>query len=76
VDIVILVKPQFEVGKGEVGKGGIVRDPDKRLKALEKVADFASRAGFQVLDHIASPVPGAEGNQEFLLHLRLARSLL
>ena len=75
VDIVVLVKPQFEVGKGEVGKGGIVRDPDKRLKALESVTEFAARIGFRVLGSIPSPVPGAEGNQEFLLHLQLIRGL-
>jgi 23S rRNA (cytidine1920-2'-O)/16S rRNA (cytidine1409-2'-O)-methyltransferase len=75
VDIVVLVKPQFEVGKGEVGKGGIVRDPDKRLKALEGVSEFAARIGFRILGSIPSPVPGAEGNQEFLLHLQLRRGL-
>jgi 23S rRNA (cytidine1920-2'-O)/16S rRNA (cytidine1409-2'-O)-methyltransferase len=76
VDVIVLVKPQFEVGKGEVGKGGIVRDPDKRLTALEGVSKFAARTGFRVLGSIPSPVPGAEGNQEFLLHLQLPRGLL
>jgi 23S rRNA (cytidine1920-2'-O)/16S rRNA (cytidine1409-2'-O)-methyltransferase len=76
VDVIVLVKPQFEVGKGEVGKGGIVRDPDKRLRALEGVSIFAARTGFRVLGSIPSPVPGAEGNQEFLLHLQLIRGLL
>jgi 23S rRNA (cytidine1920-2'-O)/16S rRNA (cytidine1409-2'-O)-methyltransferase len=76
VDFIVLVKPQFEVGKGEVGKGGIVRDPDKRLAALEGVSKFAARTGFRVLGSIPSPVPGAEGNQEFLLHLQLPRGLL
>lgn len=76
VDVIVLVKPQFEVGKGEVGKGGIVRDPEKRLKALEGVAEFAARTGFRVLGSISSPVPGAKGNQEFLLHLQLPRGLI
>jgi 23S rRNA (cytidine1920-2'-O)/16S rRNA (cytidine1409-2'-O)-methyltransferase len=76
IDIIVLVKPQFEVGKGEVGKGGIVRDRAKRLRALEGVAAFASREGFRVLGSIPSPVPGAEGNEEFLLHLQLAKGLL
>jgi 23S rRNA (cytidine1920-2'-O)/16S rRNA (cytidine1409-2'-O)-methyltransferase len=76
VDVIVLVKPQFEVGKGEVGKGGIVRDPDKRLAALARVARFAAQAGFRVLGSIPSPVRGAEGNQEFLLHLQLIRGLL
>jgi 23S rRNA (cytidine1920-2'-O)/16S rRNA (cytidine1409-2'-O)-methyltransferase len=71
VDIVILVKPQFEVGKGEVGKGGIVRDPAKRMRALEAVKESAIQTGFRVLGSIPSPITGAEGNQEFLLHLQL-----
>jgi len=75
VDIVVLVKPQFEVGKGEVGKGGIVREPAKRLRALEAVTEFARQAGFVVAGSIPSPVAGAEGNQEFLLYLQLAKRL-
>jgi 23S rRNA (cytidine1920-2'-O)/16S rRNA (cytidine1409-2'-O)-methyltransferase len=76
IDVIVLVKPQFEVGKGEVGKGGIVRDPVKRLRALEGVAEFARQAGFRVLGSIPSPITGAEGNQEFLLRLQLAKGLL
>ena len=75
VDVVVLVKPQFEVGKGEVGKGGIVREPAKRLRALEAVSEFARQAGFIVAGSILSPVVGAEGNQEFLLYLQLAKEL-
>jgi 23S rRNA (cytidine1920-2'-O)/16S rRNA (cytidine1409-2'-O)-methyltransferase len=75
VDVVVLVKPQFEVGKGEVGKGGIVREPAKRLRALEAVSEFARHAGFVVIGSIPSPVAGAEGNQEFLLYLQLAKGL-
>jgi len=75
-DVIVLVKPQFEVGKGEVGKGGIVRDPVKRVKALECVSEFAAQAGFRVVGSIPSPVAGAQGNQEFLLHLQLVKSLL
>jgi 23S rRNA (cytidine1920-2'-O)/16S rRNA (cytidine1409-2'-O)-methyltransferase len=71
IDVIVLVKPQFEVGKGEVGKGGIVRDHAKRLKALEAVEQFAAREGFQVSGSTPSPVPGAQGNLEFLLHLQL-----
>jgi 23S rRNA (cytidine1920-2'-O)/16S rRNA (cytidine1409-2'-O)-methyltransferase len=70
-DVIVLVKPQFEVGKGEVGKGGIVRDPAKRIRALEIVEESARRAGFQVFGNILSPIAGAEGNREFLLHLKL-----
>jgi TlyA family rRNA methyltransferase/putative hemolysin len=75
IDIVVLVKPQFEVGKGEVGKGGIVREPAKRLRALEAVSEYARQAGFVVAGSIPSPVAGAEGNQEFLLYLQLAKGL-
>ena len=71
VDLVVLVKPQFEVGKGEVGKGGIVRDKKKQLAALAAVAQFAGASGFDVLGNIPSPILGAEGNREFLLHLQL-----
>jgi 23S rRNA (cytidine1920-2'-O)/16S rRNA (cytidine1409-2'-O)-methyltransferase len=71
VDVIVLVKPQFEVGKGEVGKGGIVRDHAKRLKALETVEQFAAQEGFQISGSTPSPVPGAQGNLEFLLYLQL-----
>jgi 23S rRNA (cytidine1920-2'-O)/16S rRNA (cytidine1409-2'-O)-methyltransferase len=76
VDVIVLVKPQFEVGKGEVGKGGIVRDPIKRMRALEGVAEFAGRNGFRVVGSIPSPVTGTKGNQEFLLYLQLGKRLL
>lgn len=76
IDVIVLVKPQFEVGKGEVGKGGIVREPDKRAKALEVVKEFAHRAGYSVIGSIPSPLAGAGGNQEFLLYLQPAGGLL
>ena len=76
VDIVVLVKPQFEVGKGEVGKGGIVRDPAKRSKALDEVMEFSRQASYRVVGSIPSPISGAEGNQEFLLCLQLIKGLL
>jgi 23S rRNA (cytidine1920-2'-O)/16S rRNA (cytidine1409-2'-O)-methyltransferase len=65
------VKPQFEVGKGEVGKGGVVRDDAKRRAALEAVADAAGALGFEVLGHAESPIEGPAGNREWLLGLRL-----
>ena len=65
--LVILVKPQFEVGKGMVGKGGIVRDPALHEEACRKVRDFVEIAGFGT-DMIESPITGAEGNKEFLLY--------
>ena len=65
--IVVLIKPQFEVGKGEVGKGGIVRDPALHQAACDKVEASARQLGFgtQIID---SPITGAEGNKEFLLY--------
>jgi 23S rRNA (cytidine1920-2'-O)/16S rRNA (cytidine1409-2'-O)-methyltransferase len=67
--MVILIKPQFEVGKGQVGKGGIVRDPALHQAACRRVADAVSAFGFatEIMD---SPILGAEGNQEFLLYAR------
>jgi 23S rRNA (cytidine1920-2'-O)/16S rRNA (cytidine1409-2'-O)-methyltransferase len=67
--VVVLIKPQFEVGKGEVGKGGIVRDPGKHLSALRSVVSAASALGFGVRGACPSPITGAEGNREFFLHL-------
>jgi 23S rRNA (cytidine1920-2'-O)/16S rRNA (cytidine1409-2'-O)-methyltransferase len=67
---VLLVKPQFEVGKGEVGKGGVVRDPEKRRAALEAVSEAARALGFEVLGHAESPIEGPAGNREWLLGLR------
>ena len=65
-EMVVLIKPQFEVGKGEVGKGGIVRDDDKRAEVIEKVNAFALSLGLEVTGLIDSPILGAEGNKEFL----------
>ena len=76
IDIVLLVKPQFEVGKGEVGKGGIVRDSGKRLKALSSVSDYARENGYITGGSLESPVAGAGGNLEFLLYLKLPTGLL
>ena len=72
--LVLLVKPQFEAGREEVGKGGIVSDPAVHAAVLEKVRQYAEDAGFQQLAVIESPITGAEGNREFLVHLRLPAS--
>ncbi|MBK9163897.1 MAG: TlyA family RNA methyltransferase [Acidobacteria bacterium] len=64
--LVILIKPQFEVGKGEVGKGGIVREPEKHERVVNEVNEFAASAGLTVLGVTESPITGAEGNKEFL----------
>ena len=69
-DVVALVKPQFEVGRERVGKGGIVRDDEARNAALESVEATARELGFEVRDHVESPIAGREGNREWLLWLR------
>ncbi len=71
-DVVVLVKPQFEAGRDEVGKKGIVRDPDVHARVIERVTASAAAAGLERLAMTPSPITGAEGNQEFLLHLRAA----
>jgi len=68
--IVVLVKPQFEAGREHVGKGGIVRDQATQLAAVEKVKAALQALGAAETDTIESPILGAEGNREFLLHGR------
>lgn len=68
--VVVLVKPQFEVGREKVGKGGIVRDEGDRRQAVADVAAAARDIGFEVLGETTSPITGGKGNVEFLLHLR------
>jgi 23S rRNA (cytidine1920-2'-O)/16S rRNA (cytidine1409-2'-O)-methyltransferase len=67
-EIVLLIKPQFEVGRESVGRGGIVRDESAQQAAIEKVRQAVSALGGTQLDVIESPITGAEGNREFLLH--------
>ena len=67
--LVVLIKPQFEVDKGEVGKGGVVREPAKHQKVIEKVADFSRRLGFTPLGVTESPLKGPKGNREYFLAL-------
>jgi 23S rRNA (cytidine1920-2'-O)/16S rRNA (cytidine1409-2'-O)-methyltransferase len=71
-DFVLLVKPQFEVGKGNVGAGGVVRDPGRRTAAVESVAAAARKIGLGVAGIVASPLPGPSGNVEYFLWLRRA----
>ncbi|HJZ86754.1 MAG TPA: TlyA family RNA methyltransferase [Polyangia bacterium] len=68
--MVALVKPQFEAGRGAVGKGGVVRDPIQRAAAVEKVAAFARSQGFQVVGQTDSPIEGPAGNREVLMLIR------
>ncbi len=65
--LVALIKPQFEVGKGEVGKGGIVRDEAKRKEVVDKITNFVSGLGMDVKGVVESPITGADGNVEYLI---------
>jgi len=69
-DFVLLVKPQFEVGKGRVGSGGVVREAADRADAVRRVAGAASGLGLGVLGVTASPLPGPAGNVEYFVWLR------
>lgn len=69
-DIVLLVKPQFEVGKNEVPRGGVVRDPAAHHRAIAKVIEAYATVGMNAAGLIPSPIEGAKGNREFLLWLR------
>ena len=68
-DVLAMVKPQFEVGKGRVGKGGVVREPDLRREALTSVAGFARDLGASVLGFASSGLPGPKGNRESFVWL-------
>ena len=71
-DIVALVKPQFEAGRKDVGKGGLVTDPDVHARVIAEVTAAATEVGLERLAVIESPITGAQGNHEFLMHLRCA----
>ena len=70
-DVIALVKPQFEARKADIGKGGIVRDPNVRREAVERIAAFATQLGFAVAGVMESPITGQKGNREYLMWLRL-----
>jgi 23S rRNA (cytidine1920-2'-O)/16S rRNA (cytidine1409-2'-O)-methyltransferase len=65
--IITLIKPQFEVGRGEVGKGGIVREPEKHQRVINEINSFATSLGLSVSGTIDSPILGTKGNKEFLV---------
>ena len=71
-DIVALVKPQFEAGREDVGKGGLVVDPAVHTRVIDDVSAAAAEVGLTRVGLIDSPITGAEGNREFLMHLRCA----
>jgi 23S rRNA (cytidine1920-2'-O)/16S rRNA (cytidine1409-2'-O)-methyltransferase len=74
-DIIALVKPQFEAGRGEVGRGGIVRDEAVQARVVQDVTAAADALGLVRMGLVESPITGAEGNREFLLHLRRAEGV-
>jgi 23S rRNA (cytidine1920-2'-O)/16S rRNA (cytidine1409-2'-O)-methyltransferase len=69
-EILVLLKPQFELGRGRVGKGGVVRSQDDRDEALSSFITWAADEGLKLLGTVASHVVGAKGNQEYFVHLR------
>jgi len=70
-DLVALIKPQFEVERAEVGKGGIVRDESARIRALDKISKFVSTTlGHHLVQRIDSPITGTDGNHEFFGHFQ------
>jgi 23S rRNA (cytidine1920-2'-O)/16S rRNA (cytidine1409-2'-O)-methyltransferase len=75
--ILALIKPQFEVGRGDVGRGGVVRDPEKHRRAVEKIRTFAEcELSLACMGVIESPLLGSEGNKEFFIALRRAKAPL
>ena len=72
--LVALIKPQFEAGRGQVGKGGVVRDPAVREAAIMGVVAAAGTLGLGLLGRIASPIPGPAGNVEELAGFAISRS--
>src|SRR5262249_46314512 len=69
--LVALIKPQFEVGKGRVGKGGIVREPELHQEVVATISAWlGEQSGWQVIGVTDSPIPGADGNREFLIGAR------
>ena len=69
-EMVALIKPQFEAGRGQVGKGGIIRDGSVRAEVIDKVRGYAESCGLRPGELIESPISGAKGNIEYLIHLR------
>lgn len=74
-DLVALVKPQFEAGRAEIGRGGIVRDPTVHARVIEQVVSAGNRLGLSRVNTVESPITGAEGNREFFLHFKRAEDI-
>jgi len=69
--VIALIKPQFEVGKGKVGKGGVVRSALEHNRVIDEISQAAVASGYRVLAVTESPLLGPKGNKEFLLHLKV-----
>ena len=69
-DFICLIKPQFEVGRSNIGKGGIVKSEKARNEAVKSVISFAKAIGFKFIDKITSPIEGGDGNTEYLAHFK------
>jgi 23S rRNA (cytidine1920-2'-O)/16S rRNA (cytidine1409-2'-O)-methyltransferase len=69
ISILALIKPQFEVGRGKVGKGGVVRDPALHQEVIDEIVDFCEKLGLESQGVTSSPILGPKGNKEFLIHL-------
>jgi 23S rRNA (cytidine1920-2'-O)/16S rRNA (cytidine1409-2'-O)-methyltransferase len=68
--IIALIKPQFEIGKGKVGKGGVVRNPDHHQEVIENLTAFFTKADLEIQSLSSSPIKGPKGNIEFLIHMK------
>ncbi|MDZ7697418.1 MAG: hypothetical protein U5R49_11015 [Deltaproteobacteria bacterium] len=68
--VLALIKPQFEVGRGRVGKGGVVRDPALHQEVIEDLSRFFEGLNWHVMGYIPSPILGPKGNREFLIYLK------
>lgn len=68
--ILALIKPQFEVGRGKVGKGGVVRDPALHREVIDHISDFVTNLNLKIVSTIPSPVLGPKGNKEFIIYLQ------
>ena len=73
-EVIALIKPQFEVGRGQVGKGGVVRDPELHQTVIDRVKSVSADLGCDVLGLVESPILGPKGNREFLIYLRRSGS--
>ena len=75
-ELIVLVKPQFEAGKGQVGKGGVVRDPNLHVEVLERILQQAGEMGFFIQGVMKTSVRGQKGNREFFVHWSLSKESL